>query len=58
VCPGKKTRATASFQSGAGHMRNCWLGIPRMAFFEDLRSDPRFNQHLMRVGHKDWDSHA
>ena len=28
--------------------RNCWVGIPGMAIFDDLRRDPRFNQHLNR----------
>ena len=31
----------------------CWVGIPRIAFFEDQRSDTRFNQHLKRLGHPD-----
>ena len=33
--------------------RNCWAGVPRMAFFEDLRADPRFEQHQRRLRHPD-----
>ncbi len=35
--------------------RNYWVGIPRMAVFDDLRWDPRFNQHLKRIRHPAWD---
>jgi hypothetical protein len=36
-------------------VRNCWIGIPRLAFFEDLRRDPRFALFLERLGQPDHD---
>ena len=33
--------------------RSCWLGISRMAFFEDVRRDPRHKKLLERLGHPD-----
>jgi len=33
--------------------RNCWVAIPRVAFFVDLRSDPGFEELLKRLGHPD-----
>jgi tetratricopeptide (TPR) repeat protein len=33
--------------------RSCWICVPRMAYFEDFRSDPRFDDHLKRIGHPD-----
>ena len=36
-------------------LRNCWIGIPRMAFFEDLRRDSRFALFLERLGQPDRD---
>ena len=33
--------------------RNCWLGIPRMAFFDDVRRDPRFPRLLASFSHPD-----
>ena len=39
----------------ATRKRNCWVGIPGMAIFDDLRRDPRFNQHLKGIRHPEWD---
>ena len=33
--------------------RNPWMGTPRMPMFEDFRRDPRFAEHLRRIGHPD-----
>jgi serine/threonine protein kinase/tetratricopeptide (TPR) repeat protein len=33
--------------------RTCWICTPRMAFFENFRSDPRFDEHLKRIGYPD-----
>lgn len=34
---------------------NGWIGCPRMPMFEDFRKDPRYAQHLRRIGHPDAD---
>jgi len=39
----------------ATRQRNCWIGIPGMAIFDDLRRDPRFNQHLKAIRNPEWD---
>jgi tetratricopeptide (TPR) repeat protein len=33
--------------------RDPWLGCPRMPFFDGFRRDPRFAEHLRRIGHPD-----
>ena len=33
--------------------RNGWLALPRMPFFDAFRDDPRFDEHLQRIGHPD-----
>lgn len=33
--------------------RNCWVGCPRMRLFDGFRKDPRFVEHLRRIGHPD-----
>jgi hypothetical protein len=32
---------------------NCWIGCPRMRMFDGFRKDPRFVEHLRRIGHPD-----
>jgi len=32
---------------------NGWIGCPRMPMFEDFRKDPRYKEHLRRIGHPD-----
>jgi len=49
---GEKDRAFALLDE-AVQKRSCWLCSPRMPFFEDLRSDPRFDAHLKRLGYPD-----
>jgi TolB-like protein len=31
----------------------CWIGSPRMPMFDAFRADPRFAEHLGRIGHPD-----
>ena len=33
--------------------RNGWIGFPRMPMFENFREDPRYAEHLRRIGHPD-----
>ena len=33
--------------------RNGWIGCPRMPMFENFRRDPRYAEHLRRIGHPD-----
>jgi TolB-like protein len=33
--------------------RNGWIGCPRMRMFDGFRKDPRFVEHLRRIGHPD-----
>ena len=33
--------------------RNGWLALPRMPLFDAFRGDPRFDEHLKRIGHPD-----
>ncbi|HSF19365.1 MAG TPA: protein kinase [Vicinamibacteria bacterium] len=33
--------------------RNCWVIVPRFPWFDAFRSDPRFTEHLKRIGHPD-----
>jgi serine/threonine-protein kinase len=35
----------------AVRLRNGWIGSPAMPMFEDFRRDPRFVQHLRRIGY-------
>jgi tetratricopeptide (TPR) repeat protein len=32
---------------------NGWIGMPRMPLFENFRRDPRYADHLRRIGHPD-----
>jgi TolB-like protein/Tfp pilus assembly protein PilF len=32
---------------------NGWIGCPRMPMFENFRKDPRYAEHLRRIGHPD-----
>jgi hypothetical protein len=32
---------------------NGWIGCPRMPMFENFRRDPRYAEHLRRIGHPD-----
>ena len=32
---------------------NGWIGTPRMPMFENFRRDPRYAEHLRRIGHPD-----
>ena len=32
---------------------NGWIGCPRMPMFENFRRDPRYAEHLRRLGHPD-----
>jgi hypothetical protein len=32
---------------------NGWIGCPRMPLFENFRRDPRYAEHLRRIGHLD-----
>jgi TolB-like protein len=32
---------------------NCWIGCPQMRMFDGFRKDPRFVEHLRRIGHPD-----
>lgn len=38
--------------------RNCWVGCPRMRLFDGFRKDPRFVEHLRRIGHPDIHHHT
>jgi hypothetical protein len=29
---------------------NAWIGSPRMPMFENFRKDPRYAEHLRRIG--------
>ena len=32
---------------------NGWIGCPRVPMFENFRKDPRYAEHLRRIGHPD-----
>ena len=33
--------------------RDTWIGVPRVPIFDAFRADPRFAEHLRRIGHPD-----
>jgi adenylate cyclase len=37
----------------AARDHNGWIGCPRMPMFENFRKDPRYTEHLRRIGHPD-----
>jgi tetratricopeptide (TPR) repeat protein len=49
---GEMDRAFELLAEGV-RLRNGWIGSPRMPMFEDLRHDPRYAEHLKRIGHPD-----
>jgi TolB-like protein/Tfp pilus assembly protein PilF len=49
---GEMDRAFDLFDLAVRH-HNGWIGFPRMPMFENFRRDPRYAEHLRRIGHPD-----
>jgi serine/threonine-protein kinase len=49
---GEMDRAFELLDLGA-RAHNGWIGCPRMPMFENFRKDPRYAEHLRRIGHPD-----
>jgi len=49
---GDSDRAFQLLEEAVGR-GGCWIGNPRMPMFDAFRADPRFAEHLRRIGHPD-----